>query len=74
MRALTDGCSTLSLLLLYSLVTAAGRAAPPNLTSYSLPAPAVCINGCPAEVSAVLRDPSLWVITLGGLSAPGVRA
>ena len=29
------------------------------------------MNGCPAAVMAVERDPSLWVITLGGLSAPG---
>ena len=46
-------------------------AAPPNLTSYTLPDPAVCINGCPATVSAAVQDPSIWVITLGGLSAPG---
>ena len=43
----------------------------PNLTAYLLPSPAVCINGCPADVQASVRDPSLWVITLGGLSAPG---
>ena len=42
-----------------------------NLTGHKLPIPAVCMNGCPAEVMAAPRDPSLWVITLGGLSAPG---
>jgi hypothetical protein len=42
-----------------------------NLTSYALPPPAACINGCPASVSAAVRDPGVWVITLGGLSAPG---
>jgi hypothetical protein len=42
-----------------------------NLTGHKLPVPAVCMNGCPAEVMAAVRDPSLWVITLGGLSAPG---
>ena len=55
------------------LAAAAPPPAPggPELTSYALPAPAVCINGCPATVQAVVRDPTLWVITLGGLSAPG---
>ena len=42
-----------------------------NLTAYLLPDPAVCINGCPASVRAAVRDPNLWVITLGSLSAPG---
>lgn len=42
-----------------------------NLTGHKLPIPAVCINGCPAEVMAAVRDPALWVITLGALSAPG---
>jgi hypothetical protein len=49
-------------------VPAAGT---PNLTAYLLPDPAVCINGCPASVRAAVRDPNLWVITLGSLSAPG---
>ena len=43
----------------------------PNLTAYALPDPAVCINGCPAHVQVVVRDPNVWVVTLGDLSAPG---
>ena len=39
-----------------------------NMTFYSLP-DAICVNGCPATVGAAVRDPSLWVITLGGASA-----
>eukprot|EP01051_Picozoa_sp_SAG22_P020107 SAG22_NODE_3933_length_1463_cov_1.607771_1_plen_109_part_00 len=43
-----------------------------NLTGHVLPGNAVCMNGCPAEVMVTpVRDPSLWVITLGGLSPPG---
>lgn len=45
--------------------------AAPNLTAHVLPNPAVCINGCPADVQVAVRDPTLWVITLGALSAPG---
>eukprot|EP01052_Picozoa_sp_SAG31_P051621 SAG31_NODE_12346_length_948_cov_1.332155_1_plen_138_part_00 len=78
-----------------------GGAPPPpaKLTGHKLPAPAVCMNGCPAEVNiskylnvslemsrklmsrkmsrkmsqvlSVVRDPDLWVITLGELAAPG---